>query len=420
MKFLLLNQTFYPDVASSGQHLADLASALAGRGHEVTVITSRRAYDDPQTLFVGHETWHGVKIHRIKSTGFGKAAKWRRLVDSASFIALCALRLPWFVRHDVVIALTSPPFISLAGLSLARLHESCFFYWVMDLNPDEAIAAGWLKSESCTSRILHWLSRLSLLGADRVIALDHAMFKRIAVKGVPTERIVVLPPWSHDNQVRFDAEGRHRFRQRHGLAGRFVVMYSGNHSVCHPLETLVAAAHRLAEDPRFIFCFVGGGTEFRKIQAQLAATKPSPAPNILCIPYQPLSGLSESLSAADAQVVVMGDAMVGLVHPCKIYNLLRIGFPILYIGPVPGPIAQIVAETPNSVCLTHGDVDGLARQILKLRDSRPSRPLTGPHPTAGQFSKEAILPQLVELMEIRGKNRPTKRSPTLVQGQLPT
>jgi hypothetical protein len=34
---LLLNQTFYPDVVSTAQHLTDLALSLVERGHEVTV-----------------------------------------------------------------------------------------------------------------------------------------------------------------------------------------------------------------------------------------------------------------------------------------------------------------------------------------------------------------------------------------------
>ena len=40
MKFLLLNQTFYPDVVSTAQHLADLAVGLVERGHEVTVVAT--------------------------------------------------------------------------------------------------------------------------------------------------------------------------------------------------------------------------------------------------------------------------------------------------------------------------------------------------------------------------------------------
>jgi colanic acid biosynthesis glycosyl transferase WcaI len=401
LKVLLLNQTFHPDVASSGQHLADLASALADSGHEVTVITGRRAYNDPKTLFAKHETWHGVNIRRIKSTGLGKSAKWRRCLDSASFMALCTLRMPWLMRHDVVIALTSPPLISVIGLTLARLHKSRFLYWVMDLNPDEAIAAGWIASKSWISRILNWLSQVSLRGADRVIALDQAMYQRIAAKGVPPEKIVVLPPWSHDSQVRFSPEGRKRFREQHGLSHRFVVMYSGNHSACHSLETLVSAAQRLAQDSSIAFCFVGGGTEFRKIQTRLAES-----PNILCLSYQPLNRLSASLSAADAHVVVMGNAMIGLVHPCKTYNLLRVGRPIIYIGPWPSPIAQVVVQTPNSACLSHGDVDGLVRHIVKLRNGWGSSPSFGSFSSASQFSKETILPRLVELMGNRPQNRP--------------
>ena len=47
--------------------------------------------------------------------------------------------------------------------------------------------------------------------------------------------------------------------------------------------------------------------------------------NVLCLPYQPIEKLSGSLSAADLHVVVMGDQYVGIVHPCKIYNVLAVG-----------------------------------------------------------------------------------------------
>ena len=43
-------------------------------------------------------------------------------------------------------------------------------------------------------------------------------------------------------------------------------MYSGNHSPCHPLDTLLQAAERLAENEDIAFCFVGGGSEFVKVK----------------------------------------------------------------------------------------------------------------------------------------------------------
>ena len=143
MKILLLNQTFHPDVASTAQHLSDLALGLAGRGHEVTVVTSRRAYDHPGKFFPKRETWRGIQIIRIGSTGFGKGSKWRRAIDFASFLLLCTVRIVSLPRYDVVLALTSPPLISFLGAWVAKLRGSRFFYWVMDFNPDEAIAAGW-------------------------------------------------------------------------------------------------------------------------------------------------------------------------------------------------------------------------------------------------------------------------------------
>src|SRR5262245_56414973 len=100
MRFLLLNQTFYPDVASTAQHLSEVAAALAERGNEVTVITGRRAYDEPEKVFARYELWRGVRIIRVGSSGFGKAAKWRRAADFASFITLAGLRITLLPRQD--------------------------------------------------------------------------------------------------------------------------------------------------------------------------------------------------------------------------------------------------------------------------------------------------------------------------------
>ena len=93
MKILLLNQVFQPDVVATAQYLSELAAELAGRGHEVTVVTGRNAYDDPEKIFPGKETWRGIQIFRVYATQFGKAAKWRRAADFASFILSCCLRL---------------------------------------------------------------------------------------------------------------------------------------------------------------------------------------------------------------------------------------------------------------------------------------------------------------------------------------
>jgi putative colanic acid biosynthesis glycosyltransferase WcaI len=413
LKFLLLNQTFVPDAASSGQHLADLAAGLAERGHEVTVITSRRAYTGNGTLLTASETWRGVQVFRVDSTGFGRSSLWGRMLDGVSFLALSCLRACRLPKPDVIVTLTSPPLISVLGLFLARLRRSKFVYWVMDLNPDETFAAGWLGARSPVGLVLEWLSRTSLREADRVIALDRFMCHRIVKKGISRLRIALVPPWSHDAEVRFDLEGRERFRRRHALEGKFVVMYSGNHSLCHPLDTVLEAAQMLAGFQEIIFCFIGGGSQFPRIEKAArginsrAGDKGCGGPRIMCLPYQPLRLLSASLSAADLHLVVMGDPFVGIVHPCKIYNILRVSRPVIYVGPKPSPASEVLEEQVDdllSACVSHGDVAGLARQIRRIQEASRVTRSSSSEPGA-RFSCETVLPRLMRELERCGQDR---------------
>src|SRR5277367_2403863 len=133
-------------------------------------------------MFPARENWRGVQIFRVFSTRFGKQARWRRAADFASFIFFCCARLLLLRRHDVVVALTTPPLISFIGAWRAKLWRAKFYYWVMDLNPDEAVAAGWLRADSLPGKILERMSRFSLRRANRIIALDRFMRGRILAK----------------------------------------------------------------------------------------------------------------------------------------------------------------------------------------------------------------------------------------------
>ena len=395
MKFLLLNQTFYPDVAATAQYLADLALGLAGKGHEVTVITSRRAYDAPRTRFAAQEFWQGIRILRVASTGFGKRTKWGRAIDAVSFFFFCTARLLTIGRVEVVVVLTSPPLISFvaAVVGILRRWKTCC--WVMDFNPDEAIAIGWLKADSLGARLLTRICAFSLKRCAKIIALDRFMRERIVARGVPPDRVVVLPLWSQDNHVRYDLKGRQRFRAEHGLEGKFVVMYSGNHSPCHPLDSLLSAAEFLRGEKDISFCFIGGGTEWRKLRKSHT--------NVRFLPYQPLAGLSASLSAADLHVVVMGEQFVGVVHPCKPYNLLKIGAPMLYIGPPQSHITELLEGTASGKGLLLNARHGEVKHIVELiRDARANQEAcTRPEPVLnGAWCQARILPQLIAELEM--------------------
>lgn len=399
MNVLLLNQCFHPDVASTAQHLTDLAVGLAERAHAVTVVASQRGYDNPSLRFPKRETWRNVNIIRIPSLGLGKGAKWRRAADFGSYLISCTLQLAMLPKFDVVVAMTSPPLISFLGALFVRWKGGRFVFWVMDLNPDEAIAAGWLKADSVAAQILESMVRYSLRQAERIVVLDRFMKERIVRKGIAPGKVAVIRPWSHDDIISYDSEGRQAFREQHGLAGKYVVMYSGNHSPCHPLETLLHAAKLLQTHPRIAFCFVGGGSEFPKVQK---FARDQRLPNVTCLPYQPLDQLSASLSGADMHVVVMGDAFTGIVHPCKIYNILIIGLPVLVIGPAESHIGDVLRETncnAQAHVVRHGDASAVAEYLLKMAACEAPLPREAKHSVAGQISKSTLLPRMIEVIE---------------------
>ena len=256
---------------------------------------------------------------------------------------------------------------------------------MMDLNPDEAIAAGWLDERSATAKLLQRMLRYSFKVADGTIVLDHFMKERVVAKHVDPSRITIIPPWSHDDHVGYSQAGREAFRQKHGLSDKFVVMYSGNHSPCHPLDTLLDAARALTTRTEIVFCFVGGGSEQAKVRE-------SGLRNVKCLPYQLLNELSASLSAADLHVVVMGDAFVGIVHPCKVYNILSVGAPVLYIGPEPSHVTDVASQQGKFFLTRHGDTSGVVTAILEATQVRERQPVT-------PFAKQNLLPQLIEVIE---------------------
>jgi glycosyltransferase involved in cell wall biosynthesis len=255
-------------------------------------------------------------------------------------------------------------------------------------------------------KMLERMSRFSFRRANRIIALDRFMRDRIAAKGIAPEKIAVIPPWSQDSDVRFDEAGREKFRRAHGLQDKFVVMYAGNHSPVHPLDTLMQAAERLKDDPSIAFCFIGGGSEFKRVQRWAEewgkAESGKQKAEILCLPYQPLNQLPASLSAADAHAIIMGAAMLGLVHPCKIYNALAVQAPIIYIGPKPGHVTEILDRLGDkypSIRVAHGEADILAEQIQNLRERMAGSHRSSSTEVTATFSKGVLLPELIAALE---------------------
>ncbi len=364
-RLVIVSQVYVPDPASVGQHLHDFAAAMARRGHEVIVYCSAHGYDDPSSRYPRREVRDGVHIRRYALPFYSKRSILTRIIGSAGAMA-SLVRLTLFTpRVGCVFFSTSPPLIGFAATLVAMVKRVPRVYWAMDLNPDQLVAVGKLKAGSLIYRVLEAVNQFVLRRADLIIALDRFMEQRLRAGGRnPGGEVVVLPPWPHEHAVAPVPPEQNWFIKQHGLTGKFVLMYSGNHSPSNPLDTLLAAAEQLRDEPGLHFAFIGGGTGKASIEAFVLKHQLT---NVLCLPYQPLNDLRHSLGAADLHVVSLGADMVGIIHPCKIYGAMAAGRPVLYLGPAPSHVSELVAQHRIGWQVTHGDVSGCVATIREIR-----------------------------------------------------
>ena len=141
-------------------------------------------------------------------------------------------------------------------------------------------------------------------------------------------------------------------------------MYSGNLTNIHPLDTLIKVAKKLKSDRKFIFLFIGEGNFKKEI---IKFKKNYNLDNIKLHTYFPLEKIDVSLSMADLHVVSMGNNMVGIVHPCKIYNIINLFKPIMYLGPKKSHIGDLMKTHKNIFHANHNNTDAVIKILYKLQ-----------------------------------------------------
>jgi colanic acid biosynthesis glycosyl transferase WcaI len=364
LKILFVSRDFFPDEVAISLYVTDLAIDLQAQGHSVSIVAGDYCYDSPMQRLAHRETLHGINIYRIWATRFPKRIMTGRMVNSLSFSLMLSIKmffLPW--HFDCVIGLTTPPMISLIAAVFARLRRAPFIYWVMDLQPDEAVAAGVIAERSLVAALLRRMNGMLLNWSKLLVVLDRYMADRLCSINVPSHKIVIIPPWSSLETSKPIAAENTEFRQVYNLQKTFVVMYSGNHSICHPLDTLLEATLAFRDIPDFRFVFVGGGvrrTDVAHFKERHQLT------SIVQIPFQPREKLFDSLCAADVHIMVMGSQFVGIIHPSKIYAALAVGRPTIVIGPGASAAADLVRETGSDLLVEHSEINKLVSILQKL------------------------------------------------------
>ncbi len=346
--------------------MADAAEAMVGRGWRVVTLAANRGYDDPSVVYDRAEIRHGVKVRRLPFSSFGKSSILLRLLAGTIFMFQCIARGLFTRRLAAILVSTSPPMCSLAAIVIATVRRVPIKYWVMDLNPDQMIVLGRITERSLPARVFNAINRRILKRAADIVVLDRFMAERLNRKLDVRSKQALMPPWPHEDHLAVVNHADNPFRKEHDLQGRFVIMYSGNHGYSTPVRTALDAALELRDDPRLLFMFIGGGVGKKDVQDTIDRHKPG---NIISLPYQPLDRIKYSLSAADVHLVTVGNEVVGVVHPCKVYGAMAVARPILLIGPDPCHVSELIDEHSLGWHIGHGDVAGAVATIRRILDT---------------------------------------------------
>ena len=212
MRITLINQYYVPDISPTAQLSGSLAEGLATLGHEVTIVASRGGYVAP-AKGAGSAGEKQDTVRRCTASGLlqlGKKASSSRRIDYICFYLFASLRMVRLPAQDVIISLTTPPYIAWTGVFHRLLHPRArLVLWNMDCYPDAAELAGVIKKNGAgKSSWMRAMNRALFSRLDHLICLDVAMRDLLVPQYGPKNRelpVSVVPNW--ERLAAFPAEG---------------------------------------------------------------------------------------------------------------------------------------------------------------------------------------------------------------------
>jgi len=397
MRLTLVNQFYAPDISPTAQLAASLAEHRAAQGDHVTIVTGRAGYLEDVAPAGVVRTGPELRIRRVWTPDLGKSSRARRLLGYVTFFFGALPRLLTLPRQDVIIAMTTPPFVLLTAVLHKVLHRRTrIVLWSMDCYPDAAERFGELPAGGVAAQWLRRLNRWLFRRVEVVVGLDGAMVEllRGQYAASPDQpRFEVIPNWERLEQFPdVDVEpwpGYNAMR----VEGRTVVLYLGNTGVGHGFGTVLDAAAQLRDEA--LFLFVGGGARWADLDREVRA---GGLTNVVLQGYVAKDDTPSVMAGADLALITLDERSLGVMSPSKLHANLATGLPVVYVGPEGSNVDDAIVRYGVGRSLRPGDVQGLVEAVSALAADDAVRGRAR-QAFEAHFSDEAVLPTFDRLLD---------------------
>ncbi len=364
-KIIFINRFFYPDHSATSQILSDLMFNITVDNVELHVITSRLLYEGGERL-AGNEIIYGVNVHRVWTTNNGRSGLIGRAIDYLTFYLMSFVMMLQLVsKGDILVAKTDPPMISVLAAVVVKFKKGILVNWLQDLFPEVALK---LKvkglSEGNIYGFLKYIRNWSLIFAKKNVVIGDVMANKLKDEIPQLNTIEIIHNWVVGQKIQSVNQKNNSLRNKWGLENKFVVGYSGNLGRAHDYKTIYECIKSVSKNKHIMFVFIGGGVGMEKLKERVFK---SGIDNIIFKPYQPIENLSESLSVSDVHIVTLEKELEGLIVPSKIYGILAVGRPIIFIGSEKGEFSKMLEKNQCGYIVAPKKSEDLINVVLGLQ-----------------------------------------------------
>ncbi len=421
MHILYLHQYFVTPESSGGTRSYEFARRLVGRGHKVTLITSQAMLSEAwrtsgSTL---RRPLEGIDVVVIQVPYSNHMAFSERIQAFLKFAGWAGWEV---MKHpgDLIFATSTPLTIALPGLLGSLFHRIPLVFEVRDLWPSLPIAIGALKNPLLrrAAQALEWMA---YQGAEHVVALSEGMAEGVRRRGIPQERVTVIPNGADLQVFGVSKEVGRAFRERHLpwlKEHQPLVVYAGTFGIINGVGWMVELAAAMASRaPEVRFLMVGGGVEGEKVLA-LAREKGVLEKNLWILPSLSkgeMPGLMSAATLCSSWVIPQPAFWNNSAN--KFFDALAAGRPVAINHE--GWQADLLRETGAGVVLPQSDprqgalilADFLEDESRVREAGRQARLLA-----ETRFDRDLLANQFMDLLEAVEKRKGRGRRPDEEKG----